>query len=386
MASSNLIDKISQNVTNIGDKISNNVAKVSDNVQKASSNVVNISQNIGENLNQRFEGVSENVKSRTAGISTILDNFKEKIGNSIPYESSRALGSSAEFINSNNIIAKIIFIILVIILFIAFFKIGVNIISLLMTPNSSPYLYENMKDAKQLVIIPQNPKSKGSIPILRSRNAYEGLEFSYSTWIYIDDPTYRSDQDFKHIFHKGNDLLNGSIYHPNNSPGLYLFNGKYGHIENPNKLDSYDYEYPVMGLLVRQNIFTNESNSRHSNQFYEDITVEGIPIKKWVCIIVRVNNQNILDVFINGKLMKRKKLSGVVRQNYDNIFINMNGGFSGYLSSLRYYNYSLGTFEVSSIVNNGPSLKLESSSNMAESKPSYLSSKWFFSSTNPIYN
>lgn len=375
---SNLLDKISDNVSNIGNKISENVAKVS-------GNVANVSQNIGQNLNQGFEGVSETVKSRSQGISNIFNNIGEKFANTIPYESSRALNSSSEFINSNNIIAKIIFIVLVIILFISFFRIGVNMISLFITPNSSPYLYEHMKDARQLVIIPQNPGSSGSIPILRSRNQYDGLEFSYSTWIYIDDPTYRSNQMYKHIFHKGNDFLgNDSIFHPNNSPGLYLFNGKQGHIENPNKLDSYDYQYPVMGLLVRQNIFTNESGN--NNQFFEDIIVEGIPIRKWVCIIVRVNNQNILDVFINGKLMKRKKLSGVVRQNYDNVFINMNGGFSGNLSSLRYYNYALGTFEISSIVSNGPSLKIASSSNIAESMPRYLSSKWFFSSTNPLYN
>jgi hypothetical protein len=382
---SNLFDKLAENVSNIGNKISENVANVTSNVQKATSNVANTSENIGKNINQGFQGVSNNVKSRTSVLTNVFNNFGEKIGNSIPYNSSRALNSSAEFINSNNIIAHIIFLVLVIILFIAFFRAGINIISLIMTPDSSPYLYKNMKNAKQLVIIPQDPKSKGSISILRSRNEYDGLEFSYSTWIYIDDATYRGSQMYKHIFHKGNDYLgNDGIYYPNNSPGLYLFNGNKGHIENPNKLDSYDYKYPVMGLLVRQNIFTNESDGEKT--FYEDVEVEGIPIKKWVNIIVRVDNQNILDVFINGKLMKRKKLSGVARQNYDNLYINMNGGFSGYLSSLRYYNYSLGTFEISSIVSNGPSLKLESSSNMAESKPKYLSSKWFFSSSNPIYN
>lgn len=378
---SNLLDKLSENVSNIGNKISENVANVTNNVQKVGSNVANTSQNIGQNINQGLEGI----RSRTSGITNVFNNIGEKIGNSIPYNSSRVLNSSAEFINSNNIIAHIIFLVLVIILFIAFFRIGVSVISLIMTPNESPYLYEHMKDAKQLVIIPQDPKSKGSISILRSKNQFEGLEFSYSTWIYIDDPTYRGSQMYKHIFHKGNDYLgNDSIYYPNNSPGLYLFNGNKGHIENPNKLDSYDYKYPVMGLLIRQNIFTNESDGEKT--FYEDIEIEGIPIKKWVNIIVRVDNQNILDVFINGKLMKRRKLSGVARQNYDNLYINMNGGFSGYLSSLRYYNYSLGTFEISSIVSNGPSLKLESNSQLTKSKPEYLSSKWFFSSSNPIYN
>ena len=361
-------------------KISDKISDLKDNVEAVSSNVGQATQGMQDNLSS----VAEGLKSGTSGISDTFNNIGEKLGNSMPYESSRILGSTAEFMNSNNIIANIIFIILVIILFIAFFKIGVNIITLLMSPNTSPFLFQHMKDAKQLVIIPQNPKAKGSIPIFRSRNQYDGLEFSYSTWIYIDDPTYRGTQMYKHIFHKGNDSLgNDSIFYPNNSPGLYLFNGNKGHIENPNKLDTYDYEFPVMGLLVRQNIFTNESNE--DKPFYEDIIIEGIPIKKWVCIIVRVNNQNIIDVFINGKLMKRKKLSGVIRQNYDDIYINMNGGFSGYLSSLRYYNYALGTFEISSVTSNGPSLKINTS-NMAASKPKYLSSKWFFSSSNPTYN
>ena len=101
--------------------------------------------------------------------------------------------------------------------------------------------------------------------------------------------------------------------------------------------------------------------------------------------LVRVPIRLGADVFINGKIMKRKKLSGIVRQNYDNIYINMNGGFSGYLSSLRYFNYALGSFEISTLVSNGPSLKMESS-NIAQSKPKYLSSKWFFSESSPTFN
>jgi hypothetical protein len=384
---SNLLDKLSENATNIGSKISENVEKVTNTVQNASNNAVNATKNITDNVSQNLEGVTSNV---ITGMSGISDTIGEKIQNILPYDSSNFLSSSSDFLNSNNFIAHIIFIILAIVLFIVFFKLGVNLISLLIEPSGSPYLYENMKDGKQLVIIPQDPKVKGSIPILRSRNQYDGLEFSYSCWIYVDDPTYRSNQHFKHIFHKGNDFNdNDGIFKPNNSPGLYLFNGvQTDKVENPNRLDNYDYSNPVISLLVRQNIFTDQasSNNNDSKIYYEDVVIESIPIKKWVCIIIRVNNQNVLDVFINGKLMKRKKLSGAVRQNYDNVYINMNGGFSGFLSSLRYFNYSLGTFEISSIVNNGPSLKMDESSTVSQSKPRYLSSKWFFSTSNPAYN
>ena len=378
-----LLDKLKNNVSDATNKLSNNISKVSN---QATNNINNLTSNITKNdtVQNLTSNVKDNFSNVTSNVTNHFNNIGEKIMNTIPYDSANYLTSSAQFINSNNAIAKIIFIILTIILFITLFKIGFAIISFLITPNPNPFLYKDMKDAKHLVIIPQNPNAKDSVPILRSRNQYDGIEFTYSTWIYIDDPTYRENQTYKHIFHKGNDYLgNDYIYYPNNSPGLYLYNGTENHIENPGKLDSYDYKYPIMSLLVRMNIFTNESDK--DKDFYEDINIHGIPIKKWVNVIVRVNNQNIVDVFINGKIMKRKKLSGIVRQNYDNIYINMNGGFSGYLSSLRYFNYALGSFEISTLVSNGPSLKMESS-NIAQSKPKYLSSKWFFSESSPTFN
>ena len=39
------------------------------------------------------------------------------------------------------------------------------------------------------------------------------------------------------------------------------------------------------------------------------------------------------------------------KQNYDNLYINMNNGFGGNLSNLKYYNYAIGTFEIDNIVN-----------------------------------
>ena len=41
-------------------------------------------------------------------------------------------------------------------------------------------------------------------------------------------------------------------------------------------------------------------------------------------------------------------------------------------------NYSIGTFEIDQIVNSGPNLKMEGDSNISESNPYYLSTKWIF--------
>ena len=75
-------------------------------------------------------------------------------------------------------------------------------------------------------IIPQDPATPGAIPILRSRNQPEGIEFTWSVWMLIDDLTYRQEQ-YKHVFHKGNDQIQVSaprigMSQPNNAPGLYI--------------------------------------------------------------------------------------------------------------------------------------------------------------------
>ena len=95
-----------------------------------------------------------------------------------------------------------------------------------------------------------------------------------------------------------------------------------------------------------------------------------------MCVQIRVSNHQ-LDVFINGKLAKRLIMKGVPRQNYGNVYVAMNGGFSGNISDLRYFNSALGTAEIQSIVDSGPNLTLvgpEATGN----KPKYLSLRWFF--------
>ena len=94
--------------------------------------------------------------------------------------------------------------------------------------------------------------------------------------------------------------------------------------------------------------------------------------------------ENVLDVYINGTLVKRHQLSGVARQNYDNVYVSMNGGFSGFTSDLRYFNYSIGTFKIDQIVMSGPNMKMKDA-DIKDSVPKYLSTRWFFSETDELY-
>ena len=254
-----------------------------------------------------------------------------------------------EFMKSNSIIAKVAFLFLVLIVFILLLRLGISIISYFMRPSSDPTLVDGMADGTQMLVIPQNPAIPHSVPILRSVNQEDGIEFTWSIWTYIKN--LKPDNLYKHVFHKGNDNINpeNGINFPNNAPGLYI---------TPD----------TNNFVIIMNTF---------KEIQEEIIVEDIPLNKWINIIIRVENHN-LDVYINGTIVKRHILNSVPKQNYGDVFVNMNGGFSGYLSKLRYYNYGVNVRDIIKIVKDGPSLKSEEV-DLNNSFPPYLSLKWYFS-------
>jgi hypothetical protein len=266
------------------------------------------------------------------------------------FQSSNVVNGTKEFLESNSLVAKTAFLILVVIVFVLGLRLFSTIVSWMFSINQDPYLVKGLVDAKKFQKIAQNPDETGSITLLRSDNEEGGIEFTYSVWLFIDDLVYNQGR-YKHIFHKGNDAIStGGMNEPNNAPGLYI-------------------APDTNALVVVMNTFSDIN---------EKITIENIPINKWVNVQIRVENHN-LDVFINGKLAKRLVMNGVPKQNYGDVYVAMNGGFSGYISNLRYFNEALGTTAIDGIVDTGPNLKMgEGGTSISENKPNYLSMRWFF--------
>jgi hypothetical protein len=274
-----------------------------------------------------------------------------------PFSSNRYLQGSSEFLQSNSLVAKFAFLILALILFMFALRVGTSLLAWFFSPSHSPFLIDGMIVSNQMMRIPQDPKIPGSIPILRSINSTDGLEFTWSVWIYVDNFSYK-EHEYKHVFHKGNDGINMTtepigMNYPNNGPGLYIA----PHTNN---------------LVVVMSTFDEPK---------EEVTVKDLPLNKWVNVIIRVSKQNQLDVYVNGVLAKRHILKSVPKQNYGDVFVSMNGGFSGYTSDLRYFDSSLGTSYIQSIVDKGPNMKMINGNDMGKSKPQYLSSRWYFSRT-----
>lgn len=297
------------------------------------------------------------------------------------------LSGTNEFMESNSAISKIAFIILIVIVFSFFLQIGTNLIQYIYYPKTDVRLIRGMMDAQEEVEIKQDPKSNGAIPIYRSNDERGGIEFTYSTWMYVDDVNTTNDRDYAHVFHKGEsnivstgfvlggeETINRGLNFPNNGPGVYLKRVPKSNTGN-NK------EYDQAGLVVVMNTYPDETNAYQTNHIVEKVDISNIPLNNWVHLVVIVRGRN-LDVYINGNIAKRHILSGVPKQNYGNIFVGR--GFKGKISNLTYFNEAIGTRQIYNILRLGPDLRMTNHTNLLNKEFDYLSMDWFLGNSDNI--
>jgi|LauGreSBDMM110SN_4_FD.fasta_scaffold02205_3 hypothetical protein len=314
------------------EQISNSIPKQED--------VTNMATNV-------TEGISQSISSAQEGIKTNLDNFSNTVN----------VGeASSEFLDANGILAKFVFLILVLIGFFLLMKIGISILGYFLSPWSNPYLIKGSLGGSTTATIVQNPRDANSAVILRSNDRNKGIEYTWSVWLFINDGN-NSQTGLRNIFVKGDPSFDSSTgTNLLNGPGLYLKTN-----EDNNRL--------TYSLVVKVDTMNSIQESE----------VNNIPINKWFHVIIRMQNK-ILDTYINGVVTERLNLLSLPKQNFNNVTIHGNGGYSGTTSSLRYFSYALNVFEINNIIMFGPDLSPSSLS--ADSKAlsgtySYLSPQWY---------
>jgi hypothetical protein len=219
---------------------------------------------------------------------------------------------------------------------------------------TSPYLINGITDGTI-------PQQFSSYQIMPPSDSQYGTEMTYSFWIFIKDTNFSNQSaqcsgsdltgGFLHVFHKGSyDYVPSGTNGGSNSgaslpllqsPGVWLY-------PNVNKLN------------IRFNTYEN---------IVETADVGNIPLNMWVNVIIILIG-NSVDVYINGNLKKRVKLSGVPKLNYGNLYTSNWGGFQGYLDNLRYFNYAIQPYLVDQIFNMGPSKTFASNINQGIMDPS----------------
>jgi len=299
--------------------------------------------------------------SLTQGFGATTQDVKRSLDT---FGSSRYVSGTREFLESNSLVAKVAFLLLIVIVFIVLLRLGTSLLGYLLTPSRNPKLVDGLKAGNKPKVIPQDPRLKNSQPIYRSANQQDGIEFTYSVWLMIDD--IKDNGQYKHIFHKGNDGFSmgrtpDGMNFPNNAPGLYL--GK-----DPHDLNS---------LVVVMNTY-DPNDSTSQTTIMEKVIVQDIPLNKWFHVAIRLEGKQ-LDTYVNGMIVNRTELRGVPKQNYGDVYVSVNGGFDGEMSNLFYNDYALSVNEINRMVSSGPNLKSDAT---AASVPRYLSLQWYFDQSN----
>jgi hypothetical protein len=272
---------------------------------------------------------------------------------------SSSVSSSKDFLESNAFIAKLAFLLLVIILFFILLRISIALLSWLLAPSQNMTVFSGMADATLPIQITQDPTSTNSMPIIRSSNQIFGMEFTWSIWMFIK-PVQKDSTSTQHVFSKGagskmDCTATGAF--SNNAPGVYL--------TNVNTLNV------LMDTVIQPACSVTSGTPAKINP---TISIDNMPINKWFNVVIRLTN-NTLDVYINGRLTQRAVLTAVPNQNYDDVFICNGGGFNGYISDLKYFNSAIGTTQINALVSSGPNTSINSSN--LKNIPPYLSISWY---------
>jgi len=215
------------------------------------------------------------------------------------------------------------------------------------------------------ITISQNPNLQQSNSIALSSNERSGIEFTYAFYINVNPASFDEYVGLRHIFHKGY-----SSQFPLLSPGVYL-------------------RSEINTLRVYMNTYKTWNNY---------LEIENIPVGKWVHIVI-VCKENALEIFVNGNLSKKKSFESTPYQNYQDIIcfsqrklvlkpidvislgeteLNILGSVKGLMSRLLYFNYALCYAEIQTLLNEGPSSKMDETT-ISTNIPPYLADTWWAS-------
>jgi hypothetical protein len=300
------------------------------------------------------QSLSANANAGIQNAAASVTAAKESLQNSLKdFSSQNAVNAGKDFLASNSIIAKFVFLILVVIAFLILMRFGIFLINYFTSAVKNPYVIKGLLPGNSNIVITQDPKIINSVTLQRSNNKSSGMEFTWSVWLNVQGITSSATTAYSQIFNKGNSVYDATtgIATVNNAPGVYISNSK-----NDIRI--------VMDMVTKD----NQVN-------YIDCT--GIPLKKWFHLAVRLQN-TMMDVYVNGVITGRLQLVNVPKQNYSDIFIGYNGGFNGQLSNLAYYSKALGVFDINNLILQGPNMTQSSAVVSNIGNYSYLSNLWYF--------
>jgi hypothetical protein len=296
--------------------------------------------------------LSDASESMSKSVSNTMDSFSN------PAE---VQTTNTSFLDSNGIVAKVVFLIMVILVFLLLFFLIVKLIGYFAQAPANPMLVNGQINGTKQMMISQNPANSASKTIARSNNQATGIEFTWSVWLRLSDNMASSNvtPDWHNpIFVKGDASLPNDRKNKycslNNGPGVY-----FGNPSEPNTLS----------ILMD----TVDTPAIQSSALIIDIS--NLPTD-YFHLAIRCQNTYI-DAYINGNLVKRQNLMNVPKQNYYDIAVCPMNGFNGLLSNLQYFSSALSVIDINAIVRKGPNTKDITQSSYNANSVNAISTSWY---------
>ncbi len=349
----------------------------------------NKTKNIGDKI---MNSTSKMKNTISTGVSDKINKVSNSTSKSQMFQSASSFINT--FVETNTAFSKFVYIILVLLLFVFLFQIGMALLSRFINGYSGEvYIINGLHNSKSEKIVSANPSLEESVSIIKSVNEDNGIEFTWSVWFYINklDTSTGSNYNYNRIFSKGigikddtyikSDIKGSQNSHKpytkilNTSPGIYIT--KYIPTTDTTiapGINGINFTIDTSGVCLVTAINTFNPSIDNS-EFSELITIDDIPIQKWVNCTLIIQNRNA-TVYINNQLIKQKILNNVPVQNYYDTYVGDNNGFDGYISNLKYYNRAISYEEVRALYAKGPNLK--SVDSITPNGVDYLSLSWYY--------
>jgi len=344
--------------------------------------------NIGipQGIKDGFSNVSKTVSEGLTTAEQTITSGVQNVSNTVQQFGSQASTSisNAEFLDTNSIIAKTVFILLLLVVFMILLKSFTALIVYLSSPRNNPYIVYGMLDGGTNYKASRNPNDKDYLALPRSNNQNSGIEFTWTFWVVFNKVNQPAGApNYMHVFHVGNPdfVANGAksgLASINNGPGVYLTQVN-SESDTTSTGGGSDKGYMNMHIVMDTEFAGDDGQS---NTY---IDVPNLPYEKWVHVAIRVQNMS-MDVYINGTVTQRVVFDNTPKQNYGDIYVCQNGGFYGFLSNLQYHAHALNVFDINSQVMWGPNTKAAKVAGNSTNKLSnydYISSSWFFNKMGP---
>lgn len=259
-----------------------------------------------------------------------------------------------------------VLLILGILAYVAYRYINYKRVNTVVTKEIIPFIYDSKKTSRY---------SYGSLPVSTEKNTY-----NYNMWIYVNDYDYRVGEDkcvlMKGYVANGEDMVNPGIYLLKNTNTLrvqisletlykYAQCSNEAGVSNTMETALMDNDYYLGsegdnmigsgmgdGMGDGMEMFANYTNDKLMD--YCDI--KFFPMQKWVSLNVGLTN-NILNVSIDGKLVKTCSLKGAPTIINRDLMVSPGGGFNGFISNLKVSSKELSPDAILELYKSGPRLK-----------------------------